>query len=245
MLILIVEMSSEATHSVAMSAIDDTISSSRRVVQDSLRLAKQNHERKLVLEQRMKAFMQKQYSRKSPQRAVKSEPEQSVDAQIPPPTSVPEVRNATSGKDSVQQQTDYMREIETLRTELAQEREWRARFAEVERVLTQRISDQDARIAFLESQLQHKSPDPEDSDLYLSSLHKELTLQRRSQRDWEDSFSSLRLQARRIEELEGKLKASSEKYEDMKRKVTSPRSSRLVKQPAARSKGSASPPANF
>lgn len=70
-----------------------------------------------------------------------------------------------------------------------------------------------------------------DSSDYLSTLHRELSLQRRSRlpdppiSDSNESFSlAMRIRSQRIEELEELFRASNGKYEEMKAKITAPRS---------------------
>jgi DNA repair exonuclease SbcCD ATPase subunit len=190
----------------------------------------------------------------------------------------------------------YRQEIDELRRDLTKEREWRARFNDIERELNQRLAEQESRIAGLEIQLREKdlaltdaaaktseydqlarenqtlasalrdqqvryeavtdecrTLSDRNADQYLSTLHKELSLQRRASesevepgrqiaemerkmKELEGKYAvqmeysrdlqppSLLPNSNRIEELEAKLRTSSAKYEEMKRQITAPSS---------------------
>lgn len=212
------------------SQVEETINRSRQAVMNSLELAKRNSERKEVLERRMHAFMQRyddpQFKENKPLVEVTAEKPNSV-----------------------------QRDLEALRAELDREREWRTRFLESEKALKQKVEEQEHRIVQLEAQLseqtqvvtQHAKEKEhllqlnqsltatleqvqENSGNYLSTLHKELSLQRRAQaevlpsQEPNESFSlAMRIRSQRIEELEELFRATSGKYEEMKKQVTAPK----------------------
>jgi hypothetical protein len=204
---------------------------------NSLELAKRNSERKEVLERRMHAFMQR-YD----------------DPQFKENKPLAEVKVAAEKPSSVQ------RDLEALRAELDHEREWRTRFLESEKALKQKVEEQEHRIAQLEAQLSEQNElvsrhakekehliqlnqsltatleqaqgEMQSSGNYLSTLHKELSLQRRAQEavlptvseEANESFSlAMRIRSQRIEELEELFRATSGKYEEMKKQVTAPK----------------------
>lgn len=221
------------------SQVQDTIDRSRQAVMNSLELARRNSERKQVLERRMHAFMQRyddpQFKENQPLTEIQSnptEPEKSSSLQV---------------------------DLERLRAELQHEREWRTRFLASEQALKQKVEQQDGRIAQLEAQLFEQSEartklaeerqhliqlnqsltatlEQTRGELgemqYMSTLHKELSIQRRAQvvppapseEANNESFSlAMRIRSQRIEELEELFRATSGKYEEMKKQVTAPK----------------------
>lgn len=224
------------------SQVQETIDRSRQAVQNSLELARRNSERKQVLERRMHAFMQRyddpQFKENKPL------------AEIQP-------RAVASPPPAPEKSSSLQYDLEALRAELQHEREWRTRFLDNEQQLKHKVEQQEGRIAQLEAQLseqteartqlaeerQHliqlnqsltatlEQTRGEIGEMqYMSTLHKELSLQRRAQAvppapdEANESFSlAMRIRSQRIEELEEVFRATSGKYEEMKKQVTAPK----------------------
>lgn len=220
--------------------VQETIDRSRQAVMNSLELARRNSERKQVLERRMQAFMQRyddpQFKENKPLAEIQSNPP-------------PEPEKSSS----------LQYDLERLRAELQHEREWRTHFLDSEQALKQKVDQQDSRIAQLEAQLfeqtEARTKLAEEKEhliqlnqsltatleqtrgelgemQYMSTLHKELSLQRRAQvvppasseETNNESFSlAMRIRSQRIEELEELFRATSGKYEEMKKQVTAPK----------------------
>lgn len=289
--------STSSPHSHALASIDATISRSRQVVQDSLELTKRNSERKQQLDHRLQVFMQRHGTKEGDERLIELEERLRQEEYLKQgyEKTVRELRERVKMLESEGGSRDtYRQEIDELRRDLTKEREWRARFNDIERELNQRLAEQESRITELENQLREKdlaltdaaaktseyeqlalenqtlasalreqqakyeavtdecrTLSDRNADHYLSTLHKELSLQRRASesevepgrqiaemerrmKELEGKYAvqmeySRDLQpplpsSKRIEELEAKLRTSSAKYEEMKRQITAPSS---------------------
>ena len=264
-------MSDSDPHSYALASIDATISRSRQVVQDSLDLTKRNSERKQQLDHRLQAFMQRHVTKEGDERMQELEERLRQEEYLKQgyEKTVRELRERVKAVETEGGSREtYRREIDDLRSDLTKEREWRARFNDIEKELNQRLAEQEGRIVELETQLREKDlaltqassqaleyeqlaqenqalnsalrdlqsryeavtdecrtlSDPSTGQ-YLSTLHKELSLQRRVSEEPGKQVAELE---RKMKELEGKYAVQMEYSRDLQSQLK-----RAYEQPAS------------
>ena len=222
------------------SQVEETINRSRQAVMNSLELAKRNSERKEVLERRMHAFMQRyddpQFKENKPLAEVKVTAEK--------PSSVQRDLEALRAElDREREWRTHFLASEKALKQKVEEQEHRivqleAQLSEQSEVVNKHAKEKEHLIQLNQSltatleQAQEEIGEMQSSGKYLSTLHKELSLQRRAQEavlptvseEANESFSlAMRIRSQRIEELEELFRATSGKYEEMKKQVTAPK----------------------